>query len=377
MVGKIHFLIIDNLDGYMFNPFRPEGIKFKDEETGVEIEISPRGEKDDHHFGHRNLELRAKSSYSATEDQIDFVNSLILDNFIDPHKTPVPLPYYILENEVVSSDGNIRKGYSPTANFLPEDLRDLCISAGIDLEKSAVRFVELLRWIEKAIGPVKIRDTSDQRIGLYWKTTQNKYYSVPWPKSEPIKITGSGFDGFTWTDEDQKTFSNVWKNKDNQEPLGHQLLREAIGISEHNIRSALLICYSALEVGVKQHISKCAPDAGWLAMYAPTPPLVKILKDYLPIIHGNKEDFRKWSDIKPDLNIVTKFVEDRNRLAHRGESTTGSLEEYLRVTGDLLFAFDVLEGHSWAKDCVSKRFGDFLGWSSKRNPTSFTVQILD
>ncbi|EOO3143671.1 hypothetical protein E9G45_RS25550, partial [Escherichia coli] len=344
-------------------------------EAGIEIDIAPTGRKDRYDFGHRNLEIRAKSSYNATDDQIKFVDSLILKKIIDPKKTPAALPHHVREEEVISSSGKIKKGYSPTADFLPEDLRDLCLSAGIKLEGFAIRFVELLRWIEKARGPVKIRDTNDHRIGLYWKTTQDKYYSVPWPKRGPINITGDGFEGFTWTDEDQKIFTNIWSNKDIQEPLGHQLLREARGISDHNLRSALLICYSALEVGIKQHISKCAPDAGWLAMYAPTPPLVKILKKYLPIIHGNKEDFKKWSEIKSELNIVAQFVEDRNRLAHQGEGITGSLKEYLRVTGDLLFAFDVFEGHSWAKDCVSKKFGNLLGWSAKRNSISLTIQI--
>lgn len=376
MTTQIHFLLMMNLDDYTFNPHRPEGISFTDSEASIVVEIISRGKEDDYHFGHRNLELRAKCSCDATQDQIEFVESLIVDKIIKPEKTPIRLPYLIRDEEVVTSEGHVKPGYSPTADFLSKDLEELCISAGVNLEKHAIRFIELLRWIEKAGGPVKIRDSRDQRFGLYWKTTQDQYYGVPWPKQGPFNLTGHGFGGLTWSDEDQKIFAEVWKNKYYQEPLGHQLLREARGIAEHNHRSALLICYSALEVGIKQHISKCVPDAGWLAMHAPTPPLFKILRDYLPIIHNGKVDFERWVEIKPELNLVTRFVEDRNRLAHRGDDITGSLDDYLRVTGDLLFTFDVLEGHSWAKNCVSQQFGKLLGWSPNKNTFSVTVELI-
>jgi hypothetical protein len=102
-------------------------------------------------------------------------------------------------------------------------------------------------------------------------------------------------------------------------------------------------------------------------MYAPTPPLFNILRDYLPKIHIGKQDFKEWNNIKPELGIIKKFVDDRNKLAHRGENTSESLDEYLRITEDLLYAFDVFEGHNWAKTRVSSRFGRLLGWHSANN----------
>ena len=65
--------------------------------------------------------------------------------------------------------------------------------------------------------------------------------------------------------------------------------------------------------------------------------------------------------------MVENFTKDRNRLAHRGESIEGSINNYLRITEDLLFAFDVFEGHSWAKTRVSNRFGELLGWDTTSN----------
>lgn len=374
MTMQIHFLLTERLDGYVFNPRRPEGLSFTDAATGVEIQIRASGEEGNFGFGHRNLELRVKISCDATERQIGFVETLLNERIVGPDETPITLPYFIDQKEVVTSDGEIAKGYSPTSDFLPRELQELCISTGKELEKHAVRFVQLLRWLENADGPVKVRDGTDQRFSLYWKTTQEHYHGVPWPKQGPITVMLDDFGGLTWSEEDQQTFAQLWGSGSEQEPLGHQLLREARGIVEHNRRSALLICYSALEVGIKQHISKCAPDAGWLTMYAPTPPLFKMLRDYLPEIHGGKQAFEKWAAIKPELKLITQFVEDRNRLAHRGESITGSLDDYLRITGDLLFAFDVFEGHTWAKTRVSRRFGKLLGWDRTTDAISITVR---
>lgn len=375
MTTQIHFLLTERLEGYVFNPHRPDGLNFSDPAKGVEVGIKAGGNEDDFGFGHENLELQARTSCDATESQITFVDTLINERIIRPSDSPASLPYSINKKEVVSADGKIAKGYTPTSDFLPIDLQALCISKGEELEKHAVRFVQLLRWLEKAKGPVKVSDRSDPRFGLYWKTTHEHYHSVPWPRQEAFTLRVDGFGGLTWSEEDQYTFSQLWHAESEHEPLGHQLLREARAIVEHNHRSALLICYSALEVGIKQHISNCAPAAGWLAMYSPTPPLFKMLRDYLPVFHAGKHAFKNWAKITPELKLITQFTEDRNKLAHRGETISGSLDDYLRITEDLLFAFDVFEGRNWAQTRVSRRFGELLDWKPRTDEMSITVQI--
>jgi hypothetical protein len=364
---QIHFLLEERLNGYVFNPDRPQGLTFLDTEANVEIGIRAGGEAQHHDYGHRNLELWAKVSRDVTDQQYSFVEALLNQRVVQPDQSPVLLPYSVGEREVVASDGRIAKGYSPTSNFLPEDLQSLCASTGRELQRHAVRFVQLLRWLEKASGPDRIFSQEEPRFRLYWKTTQELYHSVPWPKQGSLVLKIGG--GLTWSTEDRQAFSQLWKNARLGEPLGHQLLREAKEIAQHSPRSALLICYSALEVALKQHIAKCAPDAGWLAMEVPTPPLSKILKNFLPKIHSEKEDFQSWDQANSVFKLIQKFGEDRNRLAHRGEESSASLDDYLRTTSDLLFAFDVLEGHAWAKAHVSCEFGKLLGWKTAGHGT--------
>lgn len=371
---KIEFLFSQPLDGYSFNPHRPEGIKYYDGKTKSEIKIIAGGEESDWGYGNRNLELRVTGSRDVDERMFEFIEALINDSTVQPEKSPVKLPYSRGNEEVISKNGKFIKGYRPTSEFIPKDLQDICIAVGGELQGLAIRFLQLLRWTEKAAGPDKIVSHGDPRFNLYWRTHQDSYRSVPWPKQGAVVLQMGG--GITWTDDNKSIISKLWMDDNQCEPLGHQLFREAKEISTYSPRSALLICYSALEVGIKQHIAKCAPDAGWLAMEVPTPPLSKILKNFLPKIHGNKDDFKNWSRARTEFNLINKFGEDRNRMAHRGEESTASLPEYLRVTEDLLFAFDVLEGNSWAKSHVSHHFGEILGWEAARRGT-VRVQLLE
>lgn len=373
MTTQIHFLLSERLEGYVFNPHRPEGLSFTDEKTGVEIQIRASGGDGDYGYGHRDLKLLAKISCDATESQIGFVETLINERIVRPDETPIKLPYSLNRGEVVTSHGELAEGFSPTSDFLPTELQELCFSTGNELEKHAIRFVKLLRWLENANGPAAVREEKDPRFSLFWKTVQENYHSVPWPRQGSLTLPMAA--GLQWTGQNKQGFSELWQG-DLKEPLGHQLLREAKGIAEHNCRSALLICYSALEVGLKQHLGACAPEARWLVKWSPSPPISKVLTDYLPEIHARNQNFNNWDEtMSPIKKLMNGFTEDRNRLAHRGEQIKGSLDDYLRLTENLLYAFDVFEGHDWAKNHVSKEFAEKLGWEQTNERSVVTLSL--
>jgi hypothetical protein len=62
-----------------------------------------------------------------------------------------------------------------------------------------------------------------------------------------------------------------------QEPIAHELFREAWAVRFGNLKSSLLIGYSAAEVGIKQHIGLVLPYAECLMANIQSPPLPKLL----------------------------------------------------------------------------------------------------
>lgn len=359
---QLHFLLLNRLDGYVFNPIRKDGLTFNAPNDSFRITIHSKNEPGSFGEGYDSLEMRVTTSCEATDAQIEFVEALIAKTYLSHLGVLKKLPLLDGERVLIDANGKITKGYSPTWDMLPDDLRELGQQVDTFLREVSERFMQLLRWQQKADGPVAIFEERARSPVIYWKTTQDQYHLAPLPKQEPIVIIGDPSGGLKWDEGYEKDFKHLWSDEGAREPLGHQLLREALEVRHQNSRSALLIAYSALEVGLKQHISECAPDAAWLAMFSPSPPLLKMLRDYLPQLHSDKPSFTNWKDAKKLLNKVNGFTEDRNRLAHRGETIVGSLDEYLTITSDLLYAFDVFEGREWAKSKVSRSFRATMKW---------------
>ena len=359
---QIHFLLTEHLDGYVFNPALPGGLSFDDPKRDFKILIRSENESGSYYDGHNNLKIRSTVARSASQEQIDFVEALIDGRYLSAHGAIKKLPYILDGRELIDSSGKILNGYSPTWDMLPEDLCTLGKEVDRYLREKTIRFVQLLRWQQNAFGPPEIlRETQPSPI-IYWKTEHENYHLAPLPRQgDRIQLCDAS--GLHWGQDVHNGFAKLWASEAMREPLGHQLLREAKFIQNQNRRSALLIAYSALEVGLKQHICACVPDASWLAMHSPAPPISKILKDYLPQLHKENSNFQKWGKITNEIKTVRNFTEDRNRLAHRGEPLAGSLQDYLTLTENLLYAFDVLEGREWAKSRVSNNFRNTLGWN--------------
>jgi hypothetical protein len=137
------------------------------------------------------------------------------------------------------------------------------------------------------------------------------------------------------------------------EPLAHELFREAWGQRQDNPRSSLLLGMAALEIGVKNYIAACVPDAAWLAENVPTPPLLRILQEYLPTLHpaGGTPIAPLDDDTAGVLKVAVKL---RNGLAHTGSNVPRErLVRSLRAIRNVLWRMDVARGHEWASDYVT------------------------
>lgn len=107
---------------------------------------------------------------------------------------------------------------------------------------------------------------------------------------------------------------------------------------------------TALEVGIKHYISACVPAATWLAQEAPSPPVEKILREYVPMLvpPGRAEPVEIGAEILEELK---KAVPIRNGLAHKGADVPRQrLMKTLRAVRNTLWAFDEALGQGWATE---------------------------
>jgi hypothetical protein len=140
--------------------------------------------------------------------------------------------------------------------------------------------------------------------------------------------------------------------------LAQELFQEAWGQRDANPRSALVMGIAAAETGVKHLISTLVPAAAWLVENTQSPPLIRMLEEYLPLlptrlrIKGKVLPPPKWliAEIKKGVNLRNKIVH-----GHKIELKSDALLEILKAVHDLLYLFDLYAGHEWAAQRLSVR----------------------
>jgi hypothetical protein len=143
-----------------------------------------------------------------------------------------------------------------------------------------------------------------------------------------------------------------------QEPIAHQLFREAWELEGSNPRSALAIGIAAAEIGVKDLIASLIPNARWLVMEAPSPPVVQILREYLAMLPVRARFQGKT--LKPPSELITlikKGIEYRNDLVHAGAPLPDwrELQSILHAVNDVLWICQLYTGAAWAGEYISAK----------------------
>lgn len=144
----------------------------------------------------------------------------------------------------------------------------------------------------------------------------------------------------------------------NIEPLPHTLLREAWEQRNSNPRSALVIGMTACEIGVKQSIANLIPGTEWLVENLPSPPIDRLVREYLPWLWNKSSKMPGYRKFPKDvLNAIGDGMQARNKLAHTGKPfisgkkqllTDEQLEDLLLAIRDILWTIDYHAGHAWA-----------------------------
>ena len=142
-----------------------------------------------------------------------------------------------------------------------------------------------------------------------------------------------------------------------QEPLGHELLREAKELQYTSPRSAVLIAVSAIEVAVKSVIMTKVPDAAWFIENIQSPPVVNILTKYLPILFSNVSRFYEPRKESGTIKVLNEAVTIRNQIVHKGVSPPKDekISEILDAIQELLWVCDYFSGNLWAEEYISRK----------------------
>jgi hypothetical protein len=141
-----------------------------------------------------------------------------------------------------------------------------------------------------------------------------------------------------------------------EEPLGHQLFREAWNQKGVHPRSALVIGVAAAEVGLKKLIGTLVPQALWLVDEIQTPSFSKMVRDYLPSL-PLKAKFRGKTIAPPKklIDTLERAIRARNKVVHAGKAPPHGeeLEEILRAVDEFLCICDVYAGRNWVAGFIS------------------------
>ena len=248
--------------------------------------------------------------------------------------------------EYIAPDGQIKENYVVPLSLLPQAFQAFTEHIRRELSDHLRRTVHLLRWRYAITGP---HNPFGYR-SFDWSYDGQQWYAMPtttYAHIEEISVLRVSDIAYAEIEALVKDMPG--------EPIGHELFREAWHQKHSNPRSALVIGIAAAEVGFKYCVSVLVPQARWLVENVPSPPLGKMLRQYLPIlpvrltIHG---------DVKAPPSAIVKTIEEgvelRNKIAHAGTValTYEKLEEILLAIRDLLWILDYYTGHNWALEHV-------------------------
>lgn len=372
--SNIDFVLISDVQGMHFHYERPEGIEFKPKsEQELHIILKP-NKSDVDASGHRQgLICKTYATYPATEEQVHFVDSYNNKKLIVQNSDGITLPYAWNDKILIAEDGKFSDGFHPRRYQCPKDIIQLIEVVESDLLLQTDRFLKLMRWRQNFDSPEKVVTHST----LYWRVREGAYPITPLDEGPHKQTEVEAMFGIHWDESYSAEIEDLWKINTITEPLGHSLLREAATLSYSSPLSSILIMTTALETAVKMHISQIAPETQWLMQELQSPPIFKILKDYIPGIYrlqGKEIEF--WDNILPLIKKTQKLFEIRNKVAHTGKLPPDSrpIDEYLNLVSDILYLIDVLEGHEWAKSFVSHEYRKTLNWPSPKEPR-ITIQI--
>lgn len=278
---------------------------------------------------------RALQTLLALQD-----NRLLLD-------TPIQegLPYVSSTGDtIIDIHGNVTPNWHFDFRYLPKGSAQWIRDTHSFLSKRSSNFIKQLRWFQNVAGSYR----PIAHIGAYFSSDDSNWTIFPSEFSlrleQPKAID---------TSETARTRFSSFLSHNIEEPVGHDLMREAAELADKAPRSALLVAFAALEAGLKSQLTKLVPEASALIEKIPSPPLTTILQEVLPSIikaKGISSDYFPMNDIA--FKYLRKWNTQRNQVTHGSKHSVNidDVKDFILFARDLLYLLDLLDGHGWATD---------------------------
>jgi hypothetical protein len=295
--------------------------------------------------GHKpsNPFCSASSCYQVTGGNVKVFRNIIANRILDPAlrlpRSP-GIEYQTPEGQPIRI---------PLLPEFPQGFQSLIKTVSGELRDFAFKSVTTLRWRANDLFG---RHNPFSAIGLRWSIDQRFWHPAP----TDFDITIEAHTPIN-TSEEIVSYVNATVKSGGNEPLDHDLFREAWAQRHTNPRSALVIGIGAAERAVKRCIGTLVPDAKWLATNLPTPPLTEMIVKYLPKLRPRCDIHGKLKP-PPDgiVELLKKGVYLRNRLAHADASppTYADVNAILAAVRDVLWLLDFYCGFDWAFAFISE-----------------------
>jgi hypothetical protein len=246
----------------------------------------------------------------------------------------------------------IKPGAVLPLEVLPKPFWSFAGQVNSELFDYGTRTVRVLRWRRGSPGSHGVVKYSR---GMKWSFDGREWKVMP--HTLRLHLSAGWVVSKVLSDDVVKDTLQLVADGEN-EPLAHELYREASALKASGPRSALVIGVAAAETAMKQLIGTLVPGARWLVENLSSPPLEVMLRDYLPTLPAKQQiNGKVLAPPKELLETLQKAVAIRNRIVHGRQATFNidTLDEILAAVHDLLYLVDLYCGFRWAMDRVSQK----------------------
>jgi hypothetical protein len=343
---RVHFKLSLTAHGLSLHPHGVDSLEFRLARTHlVTVTLATPGEEDA--APGEQVICEARTDFEPNPRILAAFDRLAEDRLPDGHPPVEEFPSIVRHVEL---DGRISHGHTVSMGLMPEQFQTFAAQLHSELHEAAEAVLGVVRWRSRSLGPPQ----PFSGRGLQWSADDKSWDWMPSSAEARISVADR-----VELAPGAVAELKVLLDAGRREPLGHVLFREAWSQRYSNRRSSLLLGVTALEIGIKEYIAACVPDAEWLALESPSPPVVRMLTEYLPKLKAPEEGPGLGELDKDTLDALKAAVQVRNRLAHRGvEVESDRLLRTLRAIRNVLWSLDVALGQLWAESYLLSSLDD-------------------